>query len=527
MNPFWSRDSKSLGFLANPPGVLASVDLRIVSEDGTASPSLWSGLTRGAAFAPDGSFILGPGRRGLFKVRPGGGREEQIVRLNREHLEYGHRWPSVFPDGRHLLYFAWASPDEHRGVYVGRLDVPPEQQSPRLVLRGDSNAVFVAGDAVAPGLLVYEQDRTLYAQRFDERTMTLSGTSTAIERDVGRLTPDHPAQFSVSPGVIVAGPDVPFAARMTLVDRDGRVDRAMSEVGMAWPRFSPDGRQVLHGRLNARSGDMDLWLLDLDRDVSSRITARPGFSGWPAWSPDGRQIAYRYEQYATAQLVVRSLDARDGAERVLDDRRNLRPTDWSPDGRWIVAVGPSTPQPSDAVPPFPGGPRVGLDLWMVPVTGGEPIRLKHSEFNESEARVSPDGRVFAYVSDVSGRPEVYADWFPAGANLTDFKRPAGGPWRVSPEGGDLPVWSRGGRELVYFGSDDRFYTVSVDAGPDGVPRFGRQVPLPVPYGRRFFPPLTGVHYAISDDGERLILTPERGKITDPMRVIVNWRSLLK
>jgi hypothetical protein len=141
--------------------------------------------------------------------------------------------------------------------------------------------------------------------------------------------------------------------------------------------------------------------------------------------------------------------------------------------------------------------------------------------------VAPDGRVFAYVSDVSGRPEVYVDWFPAGAGHAVSTGAAGSPWRVSPEGGDFPVWTRGGRELVYFGTDGRFYTVSVDMAPNAAPRFGRPVPLPVPYGRRFFPPLSGVHYAISADGERLILTPERGKVTDPMRVIVNWRSLLR
>jgi dipeptidyl aminopeptidase/acylaminoacyl peptidase len=298
----------------------------------------------------------------------------------------------------------------------------------------------------------------------------------------------------------------------------------MGGVGIGWPRLSPDGRQLLHGQLNVRSGDMDLWLLDLERDVGSRLTAQPGFSGWPVWSPDGRQVAYRYEQYSTAQFRVRSLDAGDAADLVLDERCNLRPTDWSPDGRWILVVGPSSPTPSDAIPPFPGGPRSGLDILAVPAQGGEPVPLKHSEFNESEARIAPDGRLFAYVSDVSGRPEIYVDWFVVGNGQA---RPPGGPWRVSPEGGDFPVWTRGGWELVYFGADDRFYSVNVDAAGDGVPQLGRPVPLPVPYGRRFFPPLSGVHYAVSADGQRFVLTPERGKVTEPMRVVVNWRRLLR
>jgi plasmid stabilization system protein ParE len=81
--------------------------------------------------------------------------------------------------------------------------------------------------------------------------------------------------------------------------------------------------------------------------------------------------------------------------------------------------------------------------------------------------------------------------------------------------------------LVYFGTDDRFYSVAVSASGAAPPRIGRPVPIPLPYGRRFFPPLSGVHYAVSADGERLILTPERGKVTEPMRVTVNWRSLMK
>ena len=312
MNPFWSPDGSRIGLLAAPPGVLASQELRVVSLDGAVSSPLWSGLSRGVTFTRDGALIIGSGRQGLLRVGPTGGPVEPVSTLARQRLEYGQRWPSVLGDGRHLLYFSWASSEAHRGVYVGRLDVLPEAQKPRLVLRGDSNAVFVAGDAHAPDVLVFERDGTLYAQRFDAQAMALSATPVALEREVGRLTPDHPAQFSVSPDVLVVGPDVPFTARMTMVGRDGRVERAVGDIGMGWPRISPDGRQVLHGKLNVRSGDMDLWILDLERDLNSRVTTRPGFSGWPVWSPDGRQIAYRYEQYATAQLVVRSLDAAMG-----------------------------------------------------------------------------------------------------------------------------------------------------------------------------------------------------------------------
>lgn len=168
MNPFWSPDSRRVGFTATPPGVLSASDLRVVAEDGTVSPVLWSGLSRGVAFAPDGSFIVGPGRTGLIRVPASGGRGEPLASPDRGRLEYGQRWPSLLADGRHLLYFSWASPDEHRGVYVARLDVAPQDQRPRLVLRGDSNAIFVAGDELGPAVLVFERDGTLYAQRFDE-----------------------------------------------------------------------------------------------------------------------------------------------------------------------------------------------------------------------------------------------------------------------------------------------------------------------------------------------------------------------
>jgi hypothetical protein len=152
------------------------------------------------------------------------------------------------------------------------------------------------------------------------------------------------------------------------------------------------------------------------------------------------------------------------------------------------------------------------------------VPLKQSEFNESEARIAPDGRMFAFVSDMSGRPEIYIDWFMPGHGQP---RPPGGPWRVSPDGGDFPVWTRGGRELVYLGTDDRFYALTVEAAGGAAPRIGRPAPLPVPYGRRFFPPLSGTQYEVSPDGQTLILTPERGKVTEPVRVTVNWRQLLR
>jgi Tol biopolymer transport system component len=175
-------------------------------------------------------------------------------------------------------------------------------------------------------------------------------------------------------------------------------------------------------------------------------------------------------------------------------------TDWSPDGKNVLYNGL--------------GEKPGLDLWVLPLNGdAKPYPLLQSEFLESKGHFSPDGRFFAYVSNESGREEVYIQSFP----------PAGGKWQVSTGGGSQPHWRRDGKELFYISADRKLIAVSVKL--DGSVEIGASTPL-------FQIEVSGFNapnrYDVTADGQRfLINSPVEVTGQAPFNVILNWTSTLK
>ena len=281
-------------------------------------------------------------------------------------------------------------------------------------------------------------------------------------------------------------------------NRNGRtVGRVGSPGAYTDVTLGPEGREVAVALIDPQTGAGDIWIIELDRDVTTRFTSGAGDDVVALWSPDGRRIAFSSARDTPPFMHVKSVTG--GDEKVLlPSRGTLQvPNDWSPDGRNIIY--------SDR------DPSTDWDLWILPLDGErDPVPFLRTPFKELTASFSPDGNWVAYASDESGRLEVYVTPFPG----------AGERRRVSTGGGYLPYWRDDGNELFYFSLDNRLMAVPVSSGP----RFEPEAPIALfsiePAKNAYLP------YDASPDGERFIfISALPGEAITPT-VVTGWSALL-
>jgi Tol biopolymer transport system component len=292
---------------------------------------------------------------------------------------------------------------------------------------------------------------------------------------------------------------IPWGNRIASIDRDGSNLRVEPDNQLSgFPRVSPDGRFLARHRLDAVRSNPDIWVEDLERGSTLRLTTSADNDVMPVWSPDGTEVAYRAGTVDKPTIGFAASDASGEKRTVACPKSPCAPSDWSPDGRFLVlTVG-------------------GTDVWTMPVgSEGQAQPLLTESFTERDARVSPDGRWLAYVSDETGRPEVSV------RSLT-------GPARrfvVSSGGGDQPVWRRDGAELFFAGPEGRLFAVSVRPSPNAGLSFGAATKLNVPpLGERH----GGTIYDVSLDGRRVYF-PHQTDLKPPREfgIVLGWRALIK
>jgi hypothetical protein len=378
--PFWSPDSRSLGYFAN--GKLMKVTLT-----GGAPVTLCDAPdARGGAWSRSGVIVFTPALidTALARVSENGGAPEPATVLDVRQGEYSHRWPAFLPDGIHFLYFVRSSIDERRGVYLGRLDRPASRPVSPL-FRSESEAAYAPLALGGHGVLLSAANGRVEARPFDPDRLAFVGDPRTIDLPAGGQTISHSAMLGASADVLatVSSP-IPEGSRLTATGRNGEDPRLWKErEPQFWPRLSPDGRRLARQRIDAR-GPV-LWAEDLERGTRWRVTA-PGL--FPVWSPDGSLIACQSGTRNQPQLQLTAADGTGSPTLLPCPREPCLPTDWLADGRLIVNDG-------------------GGDVWAVSTDPKGPARrLLAQPFVERDARLSPDGRLIAYVSEESGRPEV-------------------------------------------------------------------------------------------------------------------------
>jgi Tol biopolymer transport system component len=471
--PFWSPDSRHVGFFADQRL------RRIEVANGLTQTVCDAALGGGGTWGSQGVIVFAASREGpLFLVPASGGTPQQVTQLDRAGLERAHLWPQVLPDGRHVAFRVDAvGKGDNTGIYLADLETGERTK----IASGRGSAAF-AGDH-----LLFLRGTTLVAQGLDAARAELVG-------DVQAIIGADNSTFSASSQVLVHRSGEKRLSELTWFDRQGRV------VGVAGTpadyqgfSLSPDGRSLAVAR--TVDGTSSVWLMELERDRLSRLTLGPAPGKFPVWSPDGARIAFvsRRDEADGVYTVAASGGGKE--ESLLHSPESKHPTDWSRDGRFLIYTATS--------------PRTGSDLWTLPLSGDrKPQPVFMTTANESQARLSPDVRWVAYVSDESGREEVYVRPFPSPE----------GRWQISSGGGTRPQWRGDGRELYFVSADGQLMVVDFVATP--APRAG--VPQSLFSLRR------AGDFAVAPDGARfLVQMPVDEPGGRQLQVVVNWMSELR
>jgi eukaryotic-like serine/threonine-protein kinase len=493
--PFWSPDSKSIAFFGH--GKLQRVYLTGELAGGTPQTICEVGQARGGSWSDNGQILLGGWHSGLFQVAASGGRPTSVTTLDASRGEVFHYWPQILPGGR-FLYFVRSSKRENTGVYAASFAKP---RDPVQLLATDTNALYApAADGAhdnRKGYLLWLRGGTLVAQDFDAAALKLSGVPHPIADPVSRIGVHGQMQVSVSATGILLYSSTDPVRQFRWVDRAGKPGAMIGEPAFsAFFHLSPDGRRVVVTRVNPLG--TDLWILDVDRGVPSRLVSRSGMNVSPVWSPDSRTILFASD--APPNLFRKDTSGTSGEQRLTQSPNPQFPMDWSRDGRFILYEEDTAP----------GNQR---SLWILPVApdDGKPRPYLRAAFNQSNGQFSPDTRWVAFQSDESGRYEVYVDTLPEPR----------GKVRISTGGGVLPQWGDGGRELFYMSPDSMLMSVGLKPGAASLEPSAPHALFPLLVIDTDVSP-----YDAAPDGQRFLVLEAAEHAAQPLTVIVNWPALL-
>jgi eukaryotic-like serine/threonine-protein kinase len=498
--PFWSPDSGFIGFFA------AGKLKKIAVTGGPPQTLCDAPAGRGGAWNRDGVILFAPNLTGgLYRVSAAGGVPVQVTKFAPRGTGDSQRFPEFLPAGRRFLYL-YISEAETTGIYVGSLDGTP----PLRILPDLSKAVYAPPAAPGhKGYVLFRREATLMAQPFDPDRLQTTGEMFPVAEQVGSTGTVGIGAFSASENGVLSyrSGDVVGNRGLIWMDRAGkRLGTVTEPTATMSAALSPDEKRIALTINGATAGIGDIWLQDLGRGVLSRFTFETGYNSTPVWSPDGRHIAFSFRTAGTIYSIYQKDVTGNGKQEFLwHTGVNGFPSDWSPDGKFIVYSDYSD--------------KTKVDLWLLPLQGEhKPIPYLQTPFDETHGQFSPDGRWMAYVSDESGRVEVYVQAIPA----------SGGKWQISAGGGDFPRWRRDGKELFYIASDQKLMALPVKTV--GTPTSAFEVGPPQllfevePLGLNTFP------YQPAADGQRFLVNAPAGgeaAAATPITVVLDWQAGLR
>jgi serine/threonine protein kinase len=492
-NPFWSPDGKSVGFFADE-------ELKTIGSDGGPVTTLAKALgIGGGTWGPDGTIVFqwGVEGGGLLSVSANGGPVSELTRVDANRKESAHRWPFFLPDGRHLLFqVKLTNPSQDGSVnQIHVLDLLTRKQT--VLLRSDSNAEY------ANGYLLRVQQGSLMAQPFDISTLTLSGVpiSLAEQVDVARV---GVADFSTSQSGSLTFEKFDNTTKLVMYSREGKeIGQVGSPKQFGEVSLSPDGTRVATTFSDPYGRSRAIWVFELARGTSSRVTAEGIGADYPIWNSGGSELTY-FVPAGGGGIYLRSPDELGSSSVLVESVAMAQPDSISPDGKLLAYASFVAGK----------GPRIWIHDFAPEKSGTKDYPLLGTDSNEFQAQFSADGRWLAYNSNETGREEIYVVPFPGSSHSV----------QISTSGGSQPRWRRDGREIYYIAPDAKMMAAAIQFTGQSL-----QAATPkVLFQTRIDSIGRSPHeYDVTADGRKFLINSRPEQAPQPITLYVNWTAALK
>jgi Tol biopolymer transport system component len=480
MFPFWSPDNRFLGFFAH--GKLKTVD----AGGGMPVAIADAPNSRGGTWSDENVIVYTPETRaGLYRVAANGGTTAALTTPAGGMTT--HRWPLFLPGGKSFLYLAanhFVPGSRATALHVRSLDGTGDH----VVTQTLANVAYV------DGRLLMLRESTLVAQPFDVARGVLTGTPSIVVQNVRFDASTWHGVFDAAGHTLIYQPGGTLSGtHLVSFSHDGKNLGNLGDLAKYYDlKLSPDGRRLV---TNAGEPRADIWVIDINRDVRTRLTFEGSMNEAPVWSAGGDEIIYAARDAPSERAAVYRRRADGNGPRLLVARLDgdADPGSVSADGRWVAIT-------------LWRGRGVNPHIWAVPLVPGEkPHAVIEGEFATHDPRVSPDGRWMAYTSNESGRDEIYVVPFAGG----------GGKWQLTTAGGHSSRWSPDGTHLDYLTSDNVLTEVDVKSGG------GFEIGAARSLFRLDVNPVSSSDYDIAADGRVIANGGEADP--SPLTLVANWR----
>jgi len=482
MLPFWSPDSRSLGFFAD-------AKLRIIDAGGGAVQTLADApQPRGGAWGADGTILFTPfPASAMLRIPAAGGTASEAVAVagpsSAASVTAAPRWPVFLPDGRHFIFFQF-SPDNQGGVqgsiHLRTLDSPQDTT----LVASEYRAQYASGH------LLLVRGGNLMTQDFDEKSLKVSGNPVPVAEQIRNDTRGA-AAFSVSnDGKLVFIGGQTATLDLGWYDRNGKKGDVIDSGTFQDSHISPDGKKVSAAKADA-AGHLEIFIYDLERGTKSQFSFSQSRDDDPVWSPDGKTIVFDSARSGRVDLYTRPANGARQEELLYHDDLDKYPSSWSSDGKYVV---------------YEAITKNHFDVWVMPMQGEhKPQPFLQEKFNTRYPEFSPDTKWISYTSFEAGHGQVY---------LVAFPNPGG---RFLVGDGVMGTWSRNGKEILYLDDHQRIASVEVTPHGDSLELGKPQILFSAQPGE----------FSASPDGSRLLMMQTPMPSSPSLTLVVNWPQELK
>jgi eukaryotic-like serine/threonine-protein kinase len=492
--PFWSPENKFIAYFQQGKLMKMSID------GGPPLTICDAPNGRGGTWNSTGTIVFAPdATSGIYKVSAGGGKAEQLIKSDTTNASLSLRWPSFLPDGKHFLYSTEnnaTGSSASDGIYVASIDDP----KPQLVLRGSSNAEY------SEGYLFFVRQSILLAQPFDAGNFKLSGDSSPLTDNIQYYDVRISGSYSVSNnGILIFEQESKQNNNTVLMNDKGAILSSLFDKQVyRWASLSPNGKMITFDSYDQNERNFDIWVYDMQRSVTTKLTFDHNFDAFPTWSADGSKVVYSSQIGDHWELYAKNADGSGSPESLLSSANTnfIGLANYSQDGKYITLEADNYANKNS-----------GADVIILPTFGDKkPIKFLTTNFNEVIASISSNDKWVTYTSDESGKYQVYVSPFNSGSK-----------WQVSINGGISSRWIDDGKKIYYGSLDNKIMGVDVDEKGNvitfgkpyvvlDVSKIGKDVQI----------------YDINKTGTELIAGIPNGKTAEQtFTMVTNWKAELK